>query len=132
MQKYGFDDAAPVLERASARETAARVALGAVAEGVPGPGPRRRHRAVPRGADRHGRRPDGTLPRPDDRAAVDASPVRCLDPASSDAMVAEIDAAGRTATRSAAIVEVVAHGLPPGLGSHVHWRPRLDAGWPRR
>jgi chorismate synthase len=126
MQKYGFDDARPVLERASARETAARVALGTVARAfleqalgvtvlshVVGIGPVST--------------PDGVLPGPDDRDAVDASPVRCFDPASSQAMVAEIDAARRDGDTLGGVVEVVAHGLPPGLGSHVHGDRRLDA-----
>ena len=126
MQKYGFDDARPVLERASARETAARVALGAVARaflaqalGV----------AVLSHVVRIGSVavPDGTLPGPDDLAAVDASPVRCFDPATGDAMVAEIDAARKDGDTLGGVVEVVAHGLPPGLGSHVHGDRRLDS-----
>ena len=126
MQKYGFDDARPVLERASARETAARVALGAVAKafldqtlGV----------TVLSHVVRIGEVavPYGTLPGPDDLATVDGSPVRCFDPASSDAMVAEIDAARRDGDTLGGVVEVVAHGLPPGLGSHVHGDRRLDA-----
>jgi chorismate synthase len=126
MQKYGFDDARPVLERASARETAARVALGAVARafldqtlGV----------TVLSHVVRIGdvAVPYGTLPGPDDLATVDASPVRCFDPDSSDAMVAEIDAARKDGDTLGGIVEVVAHGLPPGLGSHVHGDRRLDA-----
>jgi chorismate synthase len=126
MQKYGFDDARPVLERASARETAARVALGAVARafldqtlGV----------TVLSHVVRIGdvAVPYGTLPGPDDLATVDASPVRCFDPDSSDAMVAEIDAARKDGDTLGGIVEVLAHGLPPGLGSHVHGDRRLDA-----
>jgi chorismate synthase len=126
MQKYGFDDARPVLERASARETAARVALGAVAKafldqtlGV----------TVLSHVVRIGvvAVPDGTLPGPDDLATVDGSPVRCFDPDSSDAMVAEIDAARRDGDTLGGVVEVVAHGLPPGLGSYVHGDRRLDA-----
>ncbi len=126
MQKYGFDDARPVLERASARETAARVALGAVAKafldqtlGV----------TVLSHVVRIGEVavPYGTLPGPDDAPAVDQSPVRCFDPAAGDAMVAEIDAARKDGDTLGGIVEVVAHGLPPGLGSHVHGDRRLDA-----
>jgi chorismate synthase len=126
MQKYGFDEARPVLERASARETAARVALGAVAKafldqtlGV----------TVLSHVVRIGEVavPYGTLPGPDDAGAVDESPVRCFDPAASDAMVAEIDAARKDGDTLGGIVEVVAHGLPPGLGSHVHGDRRLDA-----
>src|SRR5580700_11391463 len=118
MQKYGHDDARPVLERASARETAARVALGEVA--------RRLLRQV-LGAEVVShvvalgsvRAPDGLLPGPEDLAAIDADPVRCLDPAASAAMQAEIDAARRDGDTLGGVVEVVIHGLPPGLGSHV-------------
>ncbi len=117
MQKYGFDEARPILERASARETAARVALGAVAKafldqvrGRPAREPRRGDRAG-RGAGRHGRCPD-----PDDLEALDADPVRCADPATAPRMVAEIDAARRDGDTLGGVVEVVAYGLPPGLG----------------
>jgi chorismate synthase len=126
MQKYGFDDARPVLERASARETAARVALGAVAKAF-------LEQAVGSVVLSHVvgigtvAVPDGTLPGPDDRDAVDASPVRCADPATSEAMVAEIDAARRDGDTLGGVVEVVVHGLPPGLGSHVHGDRRLDS-----
>ena len=128
MQKYGFDDARPVLERASARETAARVALGAVARAFLAPG-----RAAPRcsatssriGARRRPRR--DRCPQPGDVARIDADPVRCLDPDASAAMVAEIDAAHRDGDTLGGVVEVVVHGLPPGLGSHVHWDRRLDS-----
>ncbi len=96
-------------------------------QGVPGPGARR-DRAVPRGArSATVAVPYGTLPGPDDLAAVDASPVRCFDPVTSDAMVAEIDAARKDGDTLGGVVEVVAHGLPPGLGSHVHGDRRLDA-----
>jgi chorismate synthase len=71
--------------------------------------------------------PDGVLPGPGDRDAVEASPVRCLDPAASAAMVAEIDAARRDGDTLGGVVEVVVHRLPPGLGSHVHWDRRLDS-----
>jgi chorismate synthase len=125
MQKYGHDDARAVLERASARETAARVALGELA--------RRLLRQV-LGAEVVShvvtlgsvRAPDGLLPGPEDLAAIDADPVRCLDPAASAAMQAEIDAARRDGDTLGGVVEVVIHGLPPGLGSHVHWDRRLD------
>jgi chorismate synthase len=126
MQKYGFDDARPVLERASARETAARVALGAVARaflqqalGV----------AVLSHVVRIGTATAayGTLPGPQDRDLVDASPVRCADPAGAEAMIAEIDAAKKDGDTLGGVVEVVAHGLPPGLGSHVHGDRRLDS-----
>ena len=126
MQKYGFDDARPVLERASARETAARVALGVVARSflAQALGVAVLSHVVRIGAVAV---PDGTLPGPDDLPAVDASPVRCFDPATSDAMVAEIDAARKDGDTLGGVVEVVAHGLPPGLGSHVHGDRRLDS-----
>ncbi len=125
MQKYGFADARPVLERASARETAARVALGAVARAflaqalgveilshVVGIGP------VSAGV---------ALPEPGDLARIDADPVRCADPAASAAMVAEIDAAREDADTLGGVIEVLAYGLPPGLGSYVHGDRRLDS-----
>jgi chorismate synthase len=126
MQKYGFDDARPVLERASARETAARVALGAVAKAFLDQtlGVIVLSHVVAIGEIAV---PYGTLPGPDDLATVDGSPVRCFDPVSSDAMVAEIDAARKDGDTLGGVVEVVAHGLPPGLGSHVHGDRRLDA-----
>jgi chorismate synthase len=125
MQKYGYDDARAVLERASARETAARVALGEVA---------RRFLRQVLGAEIVShvvaigsvRAPDGLAPLPADLDRVDADPVRCLDPAASAAMQAEIDAAKRDGDTLGGIVEVVVYGLPPGLGSHVHWDRRLD------
>jgi chorismate synthase len=126
MQKYGFDDARPVLERASARETAARVALGAVARAF-------LQQAVGIAVLSHVVRIGtataayGTVPGPDDRDRVEESPVRCADPVGAEAMVAEIDAARRDGDTLGGIVEVVAHGLPPGLGSHVHGDRRLDA-----
>jgi len=126
MQKYGFADARPVLERASARETAARVALGALAKAF-------LDQTVGVTVLSHVVRigevavPYGTLPGADDLAAVDGSPVRCFDPVTSDAIVAEIDAARKDGDTLGGIVEVVAHGLPPGLGSHVHGDRRLDA-----
>lgn len=126
MQKYGFDEARPILERASARETAARVALGAVARAFLGElgirlvshtlsiGPVR----VPKGA---------ALPTPDDVDLLDADPLRCFDPETSAAMVAEVDDAKKAGDTLGGIVEVLAYGLPPGLGSHVQWDRRLDA-----
>ena len=127
MQKYGFDDARPVLERASARETAARVALGAVAAALleQAYGIRLVSHTVSIGtaaaAD------DAALPTPDDVAALDADPVRTLDAAGSAAMVAEVDAARADGDTLGGVVEVLAYGLPPGLGSHVHWDRRLDS-----
>ena len=127
MQKYGFDDARPILERASARETATRVALGAVAEAflaqaagitlvshTVGIGPV----AVPQ---------DAPWPVPADTAALDADPMRCAHAATSAAMVAEVDACRKAGDTLGGVVEVLAYGLPPGLGSHVHWDRRLDA-----
>ncbi len=126
MQKYGHDDARPVLERASARETAARVAIGEVA---------RRFLTQALGVEvlSHVVALGGisvevrTLPRPGDQETVDADPVRCLDAAASAAMVAEIDAARKDGDTLGGVIEVVVHGLPPGLGSHVHADRRLDA-----
>jgi len=125
MQKYGHDDARAVLERASARETAARVALGEVAR-------RFLDQALGVSVLSHViaiggvRAADGTLPGPGDLAAVDADPVRCLDLAASAAMIAEIDSARKDGDTLGGVIEVVAHGLPPGLGSHVQWDRRLD------
>ena len=126
MQKYGWDEARPILERASARETAARVALGAVASAF-------LRQAVDARIVSHVVRigtaeaPYGSIPTPDDVARLDADPVRCLDPDAATAMVAEIDQAHKDGDTLGGVVEVVVHGLPPGLGSHVHWDRRLDA-----
>ncbi len=126
MQKYGFDDARPVLERASARETAARVALGTVAQhflrAVLG-AEVISHVVALGSADAV----DGPLPTPADRDAIDASPVRALHPASTAAMVAEVDAAKADGDTLGGVVEVLVYGLPPGLGSFVHGDRRIDA-----
>jgi len=126
MQKYGFDDARDVLERASARETAARVAAGALCKAFLGElgidvashvvriGP-----VAVRSRARSARR--------DDLAEVDRSPVRCLDPAASERMVEAIDAARRARDTLGGVFEVLAFGCPPGLGSHVHFDRKLDA-----
>jgi chorismate synthase len=126
MQKYGFDEARPVLERASARETAARVALGAVARGfLEELGIRLVSHTLSIGPVRV---PEGSpLPSPDDVDTLDADPLRCFDPATTEAMVAEVDAAHKDGDTLGGIVEVLAYGLPPGLGSYVHWDRRLDA-----
>ena len=126
MQKYGFEDARPILERASARETAARVALGAVAKAFldQALGATVLSHVVSIGTVAV---PYGTVPGPDDLAVVDESVVRCFDPSTSAAMVAEIDQARRDGDTLGGIVEVVVHGLPPGLGSHVHGDRRLDS-----
>ncbi|WP_299036574.1 chorismate synthase [uncultured Pseudokineococcus sp.] len=127
MQKYGFDEARPVLERASARETAARVALGAVAAAFceQAAGIRLVSHTVAIGTA--GAADDAPLPGPDDVDALDENPVRSLDAAGSAAMVAEVDAAHKDGDTLGGVVEVLAYGLPPGLGSHVHWDRRLDS-----
>jgi chorismate synthase len=124
MQKYGFTDARDVLERASARETAARVAAGAVAKAflaelgvgivshVVQIGPVAAKSAV--------------RPTLGDLGTVDESQVRCFDPEAEDAMVAEIKAAAKVGDSLGGVVEVIGYGVPVGLGSHVHWDRRLD------
>jgi chorismate synthase len=126
MQKYGFAEARPVLERASARETAARVALGDVARAFleQAAGIRVVSHVVRLGPVVA---PEGLLPTPADLDRIDADPVRCLDPETSAAMVAEIDACHKEGDTLGGVVEVLAYNLPPGLGSHVHWDRRLDA-----
>ncbi|WP_065573114.1 chorismate synthase [Micrococcus luteus] len=126
MQKYGFDEARPLLERASARETAARVALGSVARAFLGElGVRIVSHTVAFG---EAALPAGhPFPVPEDEARLDADPVRCLDPQTSAAMVAEVDDAHRAGETLGGVVEVLAYGVPIGLGSHVHWDRRLDA-----
>ena len=126
MQKYGFDEARPVLERASARETAARVALGAVAAAflAQSGGIRLVSHTVGVGTVAT---PAGTVPVPEDVNRLDDDPLRCLDPDTSAAMVAEVDRAHAEGDTLGGVVEVVGYGLPPGLGSHVHWDRRLDA-----
>ena len=124
MQKYGFDDARDVLERASARETAARVAAGAVAKALLG------HLDVSvlshviqlgaaRAATTH-------RPGPDDLVQVDASEVRCFDPDSEADMIREIKEAAKAGDSLGGVVEVLGYGVPPGLGSYVHWDRRID------
>ena len=125
MQKYGFTDARDVLERASARETAARVAAGALAKSL------LRHLGVSvlshvvqvgpvtvKSAERPG---------PDDLDRVDASELRCFDADAEGAMIEEIKAAAREGDSLGGVVEVLAYGVPVGLGSHVHWDRKLDA-----
>ncbi|MDC5695936.1 chorismate synthase [Intrasporangium calvum] len=127
MQKYGHDDARPVLERASARETAARVAVGEVAARFlqQAYGIRLVSHTVSIGTAAVAA--DAVLPTPDDVQRLDADPVRTLDEAGSAAMVAEVDAARKDGDTLGGVVEVLAYGLPPGLGSHVHWDRKLDA-----
>ncbi|MEU3165498.1 chorismate synthase [Streptosporangium sp. NPDC006930] len=126
MQKYGFDDARPVLDRASARETAARVALGQVARSFlkQALGVEIVSHVVSIGG---AATTPGVVPGPGDLEAIDADPVRCADPAGSAAMVAEIDRAHKDGDTLGGVVEVIAYGLPPGLGSYTHWDRRLDA-----
>ncbi len=125
MQKYGFTDARDVLERASARETAARVAAGALAKQLLS------HLGV--GVLSHVVRmgdaaaPSITLPTMADLAAIDTSEVRCFSKSGEDAMIAAIKAAAREGDSLGGIVEVIAHGVPIGLGSHVHWDRKIDA-----
>ncbi|WP_033341772.1 chorismate synthase [Catenuloplanes japonicus] len=126
MQKYGHTDARPILERASARETAARVAVGTVAKAIV-------HQALGIQILSHvvelgsvAAKP-GLQPRPEDFARIDEDPLRCLDPEASARMVAEIDAAKKDADTLGGIVEVLAYDVPPGLGSHVQWDRKLDA-----
>ncbi len=126
MQKYDFDEARPILERASARETAARVALGAVARSFLGElditlvshtvaiGPIQ----VPEGY---------AFPKASDVDAIDEDEVRCFHAETSAAMIAEIQDAHDSGDTIGGVVEVLAYGLPPGLGSHVHWDRRLDS-----
>jgi chorismate synthase len=125
MLKYGFSDARNVLERASARETAARVAIASLAKAllahlditvlshVVRIGPA----AVPEGS---------SAPGPRDLDAIDASPVRCFDDAASASMTEAIEAAGAEGDSLGGIIEVLAFGLPPGVGSHVHWDRKID------
>jgi chorismate synthase len=125
MQKYGFDEARDVLERASARETAARVAAGTLAKALLSHldidvlshviqlGP-----VVSKAT---------TRPLPADLATVDESPVRCFDRDAAAAMIAEVEAAAKAGDSLGGVVEVLAYGVPVGLGSHVHWDRKLDA-----
>jgi chorismate synthase len=126
MQKYGYTDARPILERASARETAARVALGEVARRMLDQvlGVTVLSHVVGLGKIAT---PEGLVPGPQDGARIDEDPVRCLDPETSAAMVAEIDEVRKAGDTLGGVVEVVVYGLPPGLGSFTHWDRRLDA-----
>jgi chorismate synthase len=127
MQKYDFDDARPILERASARETAARVALGAIARAfikqsvgieifshVTSIGEASIAENLP-------------LPTPSEMARIDSDPVRCAYPEFSAKMVEEIESAHKDGDTLGGICEILAYNMPPGLGSHVHWDRRLDA-----
>ena len=126
MLKYDFDDARMVLERASARETAARVAAGTVARGVLRDvlGVEVLSHVISIGASEPYVGPEPTFA---DLQAIDASPVRAFDAAAADSMIAEIEAAKKAGDTLGGVVEVVVHGLPIGLGSHVSGEERLDA-----
>jgi chorismate synthase len=124
VQKFGFTDVRNVLERASARETAARVAAGALAKAF--------LRVLGVEVFSHVLQigavvaPRSREPVPEDFGGVDESPVRCLDPAASEAMVAEIDQARRANESLGGVFEVLAFGVVPGIGSHASWSERLD------
>lgn len=124
MIKYGFDDLRNVLERASARETTARVAAGAFCKAILAElGIRIVSHVVRIGEVDAG----GRMPQPEDVEQIDSSPVRCLDAAAAERMIEEIDAARKEKDTLGGVFEVVAHGVPTGLGSHVHYDRKLDA-----
>ena len=124
MQKYGFDDARDVLERASARETAARVAAGALAKALLGQlGAQVLSHVVALGPARAAAE---RRPKPADLETVDASAVRCFDPDAEAAMIAEVEAAAKAGDSLGGVVEILGYGVPAGLGSHVHWDRRID------
>ncbi len=127
MQKYNLTDARPILERASARETAARVALGAVARNFleQSVGITILSHVLSIGGVRVAE--DAPLPHAGDMSRIDQDPVRCADSSTSEKMIAEIEAAHRDGDTLGGVVEVLAFNMPPGLGSHVHWDRRLDA-----
>ena len=126
MQKYGFLDSRPILERASARETAARVALGAVASSFLGElGIHLVTHTVAIGTA--SAKSDSPLPGPSDVEALDADPVRAFSAEASTAMVAEIEQCHKDGDTLGGVVETLVYGLPPGLGSFVHWDRKLDA-----
>ena len=127
MQKYAFNDARPILERASARETAARVALGAVARAFleQSVGIQIMSHVLTIGGVGSG--DEYALPTYAEREQVDNDPVRSFDPVASAAMVAEIESAHAAGDTLGGVIEVLAFHLPPGLGSHTHWDRRLDA-----
>ena len=125
MQKYGFDEARPVLERASARETATRVALGRIAQNfLRELGIELVTHTVAIGPVTNN---SESLPRPKDVQALDADPLRCFDKQASEAMVAEIDDCHASGDTLGGVVETLVYGMPPGVGSYVHWDRRLDA-----
>jgi len=125
MQKYGFTDARDVLERASARETAARVAAGAIAKALLRTiGVEVISHVIQMGSAKS---VSATRPTPADLSVVDESPVRSFDPVAAAVMIAEIEQCAKDGDSLGGIVEVLAYGLPVGLGSHVHWDRKLDA-----
>lgn len=125
MQKYGFTDARDVLERASARETAARVAAGAIAKALLRTiGVEVISHVIQMGSAKS---VNATRPTPADLNVVDESPVRSFDPVAAGLMIAEIEQCAKDGDSLGGIVEVLAYGLPVGLGSHVHWDRKLDA-----
>lgn len=129
MRKYGFDDARPVLERSSARETASRVALGAVAARFleQAFGIRTVSHVISIGGVGVEDADDAALPTPDDVEALDASPVRTLDKAAEERMIARIDEIKSTADTVGGVIEVLAYGVPAGIGTYVESDRRLDA-----
>ena len=129
MRKYGFDDARPVLERSSARETASRVALGAVAARFleQAFGIRTVSHVISIGGAGVEDADDAALPTPDDVEALDASPVRTLDKAAEERMIARIDEIKSTADGIGGVIEVLAYGVPAGIGTYVESDRRLDA-----
>lgn len=129
MRKYGFDDARPVLERSSARETASRVALGAVAARFleQAFGIRTVSHVISIGGAGVEDADDAALPTPDDIEALDASPVRTLDKAAEERMIARIDEIKSTADTVGGVIEVLAYGVPAGIGTYVESDRRLDA-----
>lgn len=125
MQKYGFDDARNVLERASARETAARVAAGALAKALLSHlGTSIVSHVIQMGKARVA--PDAPRPTPADLERVDESPVRCFETETEAAMIVEVEAAAQAGDSLGGVVEVLGYGVPPGLGSHVHWDRKID------
>ncbi len=125
MQKYGFDEARPVLERASARETATRVALGRVAQNFLAElGILLITHTVAIGTAEN---KSVKLPKPSDLERLDSDPVRCFDVDASKRMVSEIDECHSSGDTLGGVVETLVYGVPPGLGSYVHWDRRLDS-----
>ncbi|MGZ4145263.1 MAG: chorismate synthase [Actinomycetota bacterium] len=125
MQKFGFDEARPILERASARETAARVAVGTVCKSfLSALGVQVLSHVIAIGDVRAA---EETLPSPDDVERIDASQLRCLDPDAEQRMIALIEDIRRAGDTLGGVFEVLAFGVPVGIGSHVQWDRRLDA-----